>query len=274
MSNSKVGQTQIILGTAGWQINIEKKDIFPILDIFRQSGGKWIDTSTNYPIDPSQIFGSSLDLLQDWCSKDQGIRLIIKIGAAKNDGSPSSLLSSSYILHTYKRLRDRFGVALGVFSIHFDPRENRKEITETVDAMLKVEDDGCRIGFSGLKAQETYREFLDPDGEYVFQISANPLCQSFERLITDHFPFSKTIGYGVFGSLRSRTMGSGDEVRANLMSLYDSRSQIAEQEFTKHIMTLAANNFGLDGIIVGPRTPEQTRAITSTVEMAGSRFEY
>lgn len=180
----------LILGTSMWGWTISKSNAFQILDFFYKNGFRQIDTATNYPISQdAQHWRASENILSEWI-KAHGIKdlkIITKVGSLSNRFSPEHNLQPSFLLMNLDYYQNLFRSNLDTFAIHWDNRDDKKEIEATFSALQVAQNRGLRLGFSGVKHPQLYAD-LHPSFPFDFriQIKHNILQSDYQRYPAFH----------------------------------------------------------------------------------------
>ncbi len=190
----------LLLGTAQWGWNTDKRTAFELLDIFYESGFRQIDSATNYPINKNVAdFRASELILSDWLRTNgvQDVQVMMKIGSLNNLRTPECNLSRSFLWMSLENYRNLFGKNLNTLMIHWDNRSDEKEIAETLDALSSIQKEGFEIGFSGISHPKQYAELLPKTmkNSYI-QLKNNVLQSDYEKYVS-LFPDARYITYGI-----------------------------------------------------------------------------
>ena len=190
----------LILGTAMWGWITPKETSFKLLDYFYEQGFRAIDGATNYPINKSpQDFRRAEQILQEWIKINdiEDLKVMMKVGSLNNLRSPEQNLSPSFLLMCLDEYQSLFGENLDTFMIHWDNRENEKEIQSTLKALGKAQEKGFKIGLSGIRYPEIYSQ-LNKKLQFNFsiQIKHNLLHSDYDRYQAFHGQ-TRFITYGI-----------------------------------------------------------------------------
>jgi aryl-alcohol dehydrogenase-like predicted oxidoreductase len=190
----------LLLGTAqlGW--NTDKKTAFELLDAFYESGFRQIDGATNYPINKNIAdFRAAEFILSEWL-RAHGVhdaQVMMKIGSLNNLRTPESNLSRSFLWMSLENYRNLFGKNLDTLMIHWDNRDDEKEISETLDALNTIQKEGFEIGLSGILHPKLYAELLPNNMKNCYiQLKNNVLQSDYEKYLA-FFPEAQYITYGI-----------------------------------------------------------------------------
>lgn len=256
---------KIILGTAGWGTRANFVESAAILDHFLASGGELVDSSTNYPISQGHAFGKTLEVISN--SKNlRKSKLLVKVGAATNTGSPDQLLSPSYLDLSQKHLQSMLGESLFAIGIHFDNRTDSQSIKDTCDKLIEFEECDLLIGLSGISSPHLYAEHLARlRSPILFQINLSRTSLNEVMGIRNLFPEIEIYGYGLFGGIRNKP---------ETMEQTDSIHREHDANYLLNKIIGAKNAFGLDGLIIGPSSVAQMSHYIEVVNEQGCDFEF
>lgn len=191
----------LILGTAMWGWSIEQSTAFSLLDSFYESGYRWIDTATNYPINKKiDDFRCAEKWLEDWCRSNQihDMRILVKIGSVRNDGGSEINLTPSFLLMSADFYQQRFAENLACLSVHWDNREDLDEIQDSVSMLRSIAKTGLKVGLSGVRRPGLYAEAA-PDllEHWLIQVKENLLTSEARKHYQLFFPHSRYLAYGI-----------------------------------------------------------------------------
>ena len=128
----------ICLGTAMWGWTISKEMAFSLLDLWYEKGQRSVDIATNYPINKiSTDFRKTEKWLKEWIQLHniEDLRIMIKVGATSNNGSPENNLSPSFLSINHQHYLDLYGSQFDCMMIHWDNRSDAIAIKDTIDCM-------------------------------------------------------------------------------------------------------------------------------------------
>ena len=190
----------LLLGTAQFGWTTERKTAFELLDAFYKSGFRQVDSATNYPINKNaKDFRAAELLLQEWLRAHgvSDMRVMMKIGSLNNLRTPDCNLSPSFLLMSLENYRNQFRENLDTIMIHWDNRDDISQISETLNALNTIKNEGFSLGLSGIKHPELYAEANKKyDFDFYIQIKNNVLQSDFERY-KSFFTNKKYIAYGI-----------------------------------------------------------------------------
>lgn len=165
-------QPTLTLGTAMWGWTMPKTTCFEILDFYYERGFRKIDTATNYPINKQpEDFRRSENILLEWIKTHgvQDLETIVKVGSVNNLRSPEHNLSKSFILMNLDDYRHKYDSNFNMLMIHWDNRDNKEAIQETLEALDEARKLGLEIGLSGIQHPDIYKE-LNKTFQFDFHI--------------------------------------------------------------------------------------------------------
>jgi len=148
-----------ILGTAMWGWTTPRERCFEMLDHFYQAGYREVDTATNYPINKNaEDFRLAEKLLLEWIGTHgvKDLKVMMKVGSLNNMMTPDQNLSKSFLLLLLNEYRQFFGDNLDTFMVHWDNRDQQEEIEQTFEAFEEAQQQGLRLGLSGIKHPGLY----------------------------------------------------------------------------------------------------------------------
>jgi hypothetical protein len=196
------------LGTGALQIKTEWNEFEKMIALYSEFGGKIIDTAMNYPINSNhRDFRTTLDGLM--YRNLNGCGLQIKLGAVKNDRSDSSFLSRSYLTFQRDWIIAKSKNPIVGFGIHWDNRDSKIEVLDTVDFILDTLQLGYEVTLSGIKNPILYSKYLEKR-KINFQLRIED-SQARKKggqthLIRDLFPLVQIEYYGLFGGLARKRL--------------------------------------------------------------------
>lgn len=285
MGSSSLENKTLVLGTALWGWGIDRATAYEILEGFLAEGGRVVDTATNYPINNvADDFGLAVQWIADWVKSNasSALELSVKIGSVDNMASCHTALEANQVEIAADRLLQEFGSSLGCVSIHWDNRgEDESQVdavSRTVDAMLRLKQQGLEIGLSGIKYPEAYFH-ANPvlADEWIIQVKENVSTRAARERYQQFFPRARYLAYGInLGGLKveSSTASSSTSLRKinipaaiseKLVSLLHSDHSFKPrpQSLSELALALSFMNEALSGVIVGPRNMEQ---LSNTME--------
>ncbi|MDO9497546.1 MAG: aldo/keto reductase [Nocardioides sp.] len=267
----------LVLGTALWGWGVAKADAFSMLDEFAAWGGTWIDTATNYPINgvPDDR-GVALAWIGEWLHSNpqSGVQVWTKVGSIDNSGSQAHNLSASAIYASEESIREIVVDALGCIAVHWDHRQDRDAIADTVSALRALASKGLAVGLSGIERPDLYA-LTAPDlaSQWWIQVRENVATSAARTQMQRSLPSARYVAYGINlggrllrspGSYRSSSSLRGlDPVSMETLGALAEfgRSTTPEAESVPQLALLhTACNSSLDGAVIGPRTIAQVLA--------------
>jgi aryl-alcohol dehydrogenase-like predicted oxidoreductase len=271
----------LLLGTAMWGWTIPRDRCWKILDQFYADGFRQVDTATNYPINKNpEDFRRAETILQEWTQAHgiSDLEVMIKVGSVNNMRTPEHILSKSFLWMNWEHYQHSFGDNLHTLMIHWDNREDATEISETMDALLHIQQHGYRVGLSGIKHPEIYAQLLsqyplDP----VIQIKHNLLASDYDRYRAFQGK-PRFITYGInaggiklsaeYHADNSLSVRGGAQDTHHLLASKVQRifSEVNRTDrpllhsFNQAGMIYAYHSPDVAGILTGPSRPEQWEA--------------
>ena len=193
--------SKFILGTAMWGWTMPPQQCFQVLDAFYKQGGREVDCATNYPINKNaKDFRAAENILLEWI-KTHGVNdleVMMKIGSLNNLGTSDHNLAASFLLLSGKEYQNKFKSNLSTLMVHWDNREDVNEIRQSMEVFQAFQEEGLKVGFSGIKNPELYAEALkdNPLNNLRIQIKHNLLYSDYQRYAPLHDKTS-FIAYGI-----------------------------------------------------------------------------
>jgi aryl-alcohol dehydrogenase-like predicted oxidoreductase len=190
---------QLLLGTAQWGWTIAAAQAYDLLDAFYQSGFRQIDSATNYPINKNERdFRQAEKIIASWTQAHgvQDLELMMKVGSVNNNRTSECNLNPSFLLMALENYQRLFGTNLKTIMLHWDNREDKKEIFSTINTLRTIHNQGFNVGLSGIKYPELYAALLqDIVLDFDIQIKYNILQSDYERY-ADFHGTKRFIAYG------------------------------------------------------------------------------
>ena len=90
----------LALGTAMWGWTVDKEICFKMLDLFYESGERYIDTACNYPINGlSKDRYASENIIAEWIKINgvNDLNIIYKLGSITNTNTPKYIFMKRFI---------------------------------------------------------------------------------------------------------------------------------------------------------------------------------
>ncbi|MCI5083049.1 MAG: aldo/keto reductase [Saprospiraceae bacterium] len=281
-----MNQPQLILGTAMWGWTCPKEQCFELLDTFYQEGFREVDAATNYPLNGNtDQFRLSENILKEWIDTHgvRDLKVMIKVGSLTNVRTPENNLTKSFLLMMLDEYRFLFGESLDTYMIHWDNRDNKTEIQESLEAMQIAAEHGLRIGLSGIKHPKIYQALNQDFGfDFRIQIKHNLLQSAYAHYAPFHGQ-TRFITYGInAGGIKldiseyheqSSLKARGGNVEAEAPIVAKLRPIIAQANkrtdrpqitnFNHCGMTYAFHSPDISGILLGTsRTTQLQQSIT------------
>lgn len=195
---------EICLGSAMWGWSVEEPEVFRILDFFYQSGYRYVDIAWNYPINGVEGDQSlACKILSSWVEKTgvTDLKIIFKIGAKDNLGSVEGDLTSKNLLIQIAQAKKWFGANLHCAMVHWDNRDQEKDIAQTVEVLTALRKEGVYPGLSGIGHPEHYLKLMNSGFSDIYiQAKHNVLHSDIHRYSEFLKKGSKLFTYGISGS--------------------------------------------------------------------------
>lgn len=267
-----------VLGSALWGWAVDRKEAFAMMDRYAERGGRIIDCASNYPINRQpKDYGIAEQWIYEWLRENasEQTKVWMKVGAIDNLGSPANDLSASRLEQLLEHYRNRFDASLGIFAIHWDDRDRREEIDDSLAVISDALAAGIGIGFSGLKHPALYAG-LRPGlaGDWWIQVKENIASSQARKKYFYHFPKARYFAYGInMGGVKlepaapeSSTALRGvvppSELVDALEAFLNSDHGLKPKPQNLNELALARTYLdpGLSGVILGPRNVRQLDA--------------
>ncbi len=284
----------LLLGTAQWGWNVERRKVFQLLDLWLESGERTIDCATNYPINRKpEDFRAAESLLLEYIQAHGlhgELQVTMKIGSLDNMHTPDIQLSPSFIWmmgNEYLRLS---GPNLHGLMLHWDNRSEASEITETLAALVEITgQNGLQPGLSGIKHPEMYAACLEryPDIVFDVQLKHNVFHSDLNRYTPLQGAKTRFFGYGLnaggiqlegtYSSQRTFAVRGGDpeameqrlkNLRKALPEWNSRRNRPAVENFAQIGLIHALYDERLHGVILGVSDTEQLKAALDFAQAA------
>ena len=267
----------VVLGTALWGWGVDRATAYQMLDKFVLLGGRVVDTATNYPINKcSENFGLAVMWLADWLAINgqESLSVIVKVGGIDNMGSANVDLSPSNIRNSESFSRDKLGDALACIAVHWDNREENDAdaIVETVNALVRIQEGGLSIGFSGIRRPDLYfKASPEHADKWWIQVKENVQSCATRLNYANHFPNAHYLAYSInMGGVKDEMYSESNSVilrgiktpekTIKCLSEFiqsDHGIQPAPKNFNELALLVAFLNSALSGVIIGARNKEQ-----------------
>ena len=269
----------LLLGTAMWGWTLEPTTCFAILDHFYEAGFRQVDSATNYPINKNAAdFRKTNEILDTWIKAHQvhDLKVTMKIGSVNNMGTPDHNLTKSFIIINIDDYLQQFGSNLDTIMIHWDNRHLVGAIDATIDGLTVARERGLRVGLSGIRHPEIYYEINHGyQLNFRIQIKHNLFRSDYEKYRSFH-GHKRFITYGINGggvkldvptSLDSQTIQArGIDPAVYKEKLKALKKVIKKKPWKGQIQSMnqcgmihAYHHPDIEGILIGPSSPEQLR---------------
>lgn len=266
--------SSILLGTSSWGIKVNKDEAYRILELFYSHNFRWVDTSTNYPIDKiPENYGQTIDWLADFCNDFPELKIFVKVGSANNLGDSEQLLHTSYLALIFDVLLSKFASCLGGMGIHWDNESQTTDREEVVNYFFNLQKQGFEVGLSGLQNTHNYRvSEVGYKLPWLSQLNISPVkAMQVEKDIASHrisFPKAKIYGYNLLGGIKLQgiPIGAG---RLNFLSGFVPVSSITKSCSEMDLLMNYFTSLRIDGLIIGPTTKAQCQNWCSITDRLG-----
>lgn len=251
----------LVLGTARWGSWMTLHSSLQVLDKFVESGGRHIDTATNYPINGIKAdHGLANRMLSHWMTLNPSVplKVFVKVGSVDNSGGPQFDLSENALELELKNLEMKFGTNLAGIGIHWDNRDFRDVagIFQTVKTLDEFKAKGFTIGLSGIKNIRLYSEALGNQLEEIeIQVKETINDSQTRERYSKYFPKATYVAYGI--------AGGGQGHKKNLANSGNSPKSTEEKkvDYADIVKIMLSRGF-IKKVIIGPRNLDQ---LTSTI---------
>lgn len=241
-----------------------------------------VDTATNYPIDKNpDHFRLAEKLLHEW-SVAHGVsdlRVMMKVGSVNNLFTPEHILKESFILMMIDEYSNLFRTNLDTVMVHWDNREDESEIRETFEALSTANQNGFRVGLSGIRYPDTYAQVNQEFGyDFRIQMKHNVLHSDYQRYKSFHGK-KRFIAYGinaggiklnksayaVESSLKARGGNITDEppilekIRSLISEANEQKGRTQITTFNQIGMIYSFHHAEMQGILLGTSRVEQLK---------------
>ncbi|EGR0794255.1 hypothetical protein F0H41_15630 [Vibrio cholerae] len=197
---------RICLGTAMWGWSVKEIVALNILDRFYESGGRYIDTAYNYPINGEKSkLTYSAKLVSRWIKKSgvNDLKIFFKIGSVTNEKIDTVNLSRENITKMTSLSEELFDCNLYSLMIHWDNREHLSEIKNTLIHLSEsCEKKKVRLGLSGIRSTGLYQEIINGmNGLHIDQqVKSSFLSHNTDSVVSDREIDFRLWAYGISGS--------------------------------------------------------------------------
>lgn len=145
---------ELCLGTALWGWGTSETQAFELLDLFYNSGFRYIDTAYNYPINNQhESFGASAEILSQWIIKNKinDLKIIYKVGSVSNNLTTDNNLDISYLIQQSKDAIEKFGNSnVKSIMIHWDNTKSPYDKNHFSELIDFLENKNITLGLSGV----------------------------------------------------------------------------------------------------------------------------
>ena len=269
MTSVSVGS--VFLGTAGWVQKVTKREAYRILETFYESGFRWVDTATNYPIDQiPENYGKTIEWLSEFCLQLPELKIFVKAGSATNLGESKQLINASYFALMFDILLGKFRGCFGGLAVHWDDGADAVDRMTTIDFLASISNRGFEIGLSGIANPEIYLEHsLIQSLPWIYQanlspIRSNQISHELDR-IKENFPKAKVYGYNLLGGIAGKgLLGDGDRLSGLRKTIIGHSTGIGSSILDQAISQALSHK--VDGLIIGPTSVGQCLEWCATLD--------
>lgn len=270
----------LILGTAMWGWTTPPATAFALLDQFYAAGGRDVDGATNYPINKQPAdFRRAEQILFEWIQAHgvADLRVMMKVGSLNNLYTPDHNLSKSFLLIMLDEYQHALGTNLDTFMLHWDNRSEAEAIRDTYEALQIAQEQGCRLGLSGIRHPELHAQVNADFGfDFRIQVKHNLLQSDYSRYAPFHGA-PRFIAYGInAGGIKldpakytadSSLQARGGDTQAPhpmaapLQAVLQNAAQVPGRPAPRSMnhcgLAYAYHSPGMGGILIGPSKAEQ-----------------
>lgn len=271
---------ELFLGTAMWAWTVEKAEAFKLLDDFYAAGYRQIDAATNYPINKNAAdFRAAEQILLEWIKVNgvADLKVLMKVGSINNLYTPEHNLSPTFLQIIYNEYRNLLGSQLDELMIHWDNREDLQSIRASLEALKSIQQEGIKIGLSGIKYPQHYATLnADLGFDFHIQFKHNLIYSDYERYKAFQGK-RRFLAYGMnAGGLKFKSQqyhdNSSTKVRgvgadqhqdllsqvAEILANYNQTSGLAPlSHFNQCSMVFAFYSPDIKGLLIGPSSTKQ-----------------
>lgn len=271
MTTSSTPTNNIFLGTSGWGQKVDKSEAYRIVELFYDNKYRWVDTSTNYPIDGKpENYGQTVLWLSEFCRDFPELKIYCKVGSASNLGDSTQLINPSYLALIFDLLYDKFNVCLGGMGIHWDAEVMESDRTDVIYHFQDLHEKGYAIGLSGIQQLQNYNSSaIGKNLPWVLQTNVSPVKASQVtediELSRKSFPKGKIYGYNVLGGINAKGIPKRFD-RLTFLSKILRGNQISGTDSDMNYVLDYINALNIDGIVVGPTTVGQCQNWVSIID--------
>ncbi|MCB9284313.1 MAG: aldo/keto reductase [Lewinellaceae bacterium] len=250
-----------ILGTAYWGWKIPAPTAFDLLDALYAAGFREIDTATNYPINKiPEDFRKAEMILSDWINAHgiRDLKITAKVGSINNLRSPEHLLTQSFLLMCLDAYHQMWGANLDTFMVHWDNRDARSEIRDTMEALAYAGEKGWRPGLSGILRPDIYADLNKDFGlDFRIQFKHNILESKYEHYKPFHGA-KRFVAYGInAGGAKIGADPRLDFLKPILEKANERKDRPPIEHFFQVGILFAYLHPDMESILIGPSSVEQ-----------------
>jgi len=254
--------SSLFLGTSAWGLKVNKTEAYRILETFYGNNFRWIDTSTNYPIDGSpENYGQTITWLSEFCKDFPELKIFVKVGSANNLGDSTQLVNASYFALIIDLISNKFSNCFGGMGIHWDNDESSSDRSQIVKQFLELNEKGFAVGLSGIKKSENYAtNEIGINLPWILQKNVSPIrmAEGVKEIISSRitFPKAKIYGYNLLGGIKATGIPN-DKGRLEYLGEFIQGGSSPRADDQLEPLIRYVNSLKINGIIVGPTTVAQ-----------------
>lgn len=189
-----------MLGSAMWGWNTTKATVFQLLDEWYKKGFRQVDAATNYPIDKNPAhFRLAEKMLLEWIGAHgiNDLKVMMKIGSVNNLFTPEHILTKSFVFMMLDEYQHLFKKNLHALMVHWDNRNDKAAINETLEVLNIAKNRNLEVGLSGIRYPEIYGAINKKyDLDFLIQIKHNVIYSDYERYLPFHGK-RRFVAYGI-----------------------------------------------------------------------------
>jgi len=247
MNSKKTSLPNLMIGTASWGSKVSKQEAFKIIEKSLENDYFVFDSATNYPINGNpQSWNMALRYLHEWITTNPNslIKIFIKMGAVRNDGSSQNNLSTEFLKSQMDFWNQKLGKNVLGFGIHWDDRsaEHKTDVENMIEALLSTDLKNQYFGISGIKCPQNYTNNIGIDfSNWIIQVKNNSTEQVSINNYLPHFSSNPYFAYGISARIKNRNFETKE------------KKNLAYESELIHIK----ENLNYFGCIIGPSSSEQ-----------------
>lgn len=256
--------SSLFLGTSSWGLKVKKSEAYRIVESFYDNNFRWVDTSTNYPIDGNpENYGQTIAWLSEFRNDFPELKIFVKVGSANNLGESTQLVNASYFALIFDVMLAKLSSSLGGLGIHWDYDKSHSDRTQIVKQFLNLHERGFAVGLSGIEKPEIYSATeIGMNLPWILQKNVSPIKIAGvpEEIVSSRilFPKARIFGYNLLGGIKAVGIPNEKE-RLSFLGEIIQGSPSPKNEDSLGYLISYVNSLKLDGIIVGPTTEAQCK---------------